>query len=56
MLIGFVGLEVFVELVISGTCGTWLVWMSFVIAEVLSVIVSVVFMKKVNTKKVMSMN
>ena len=56
MLIGFVGLEVFAELVISGTCGTWLVWMSFVIAEVLSVIVSVVFMKKVNTKKVMSMN
>lgn len=46
----------FAELVISGTCGTWLVWMSFVIAEVLSVIVSVVFMKKVNTKKVMSMN
>ena len=56
MLIGFVGLEVFAELVISGTCGTWLVWMSFVIAEVLSVIVSVVFMKKVNTKKVISMN
>ena len=46
----------FAELVISGMCGTWLVWMSFVIAEVLSVIVSVVFMKKVNTKKVMSMN
>ena len=46
----------FAELVISGMCGTWLVWMSFVIAEVLSVIVSVVFMKRVNTKKVMSMN
>lgn len=46
----------FVEIVISGMCGTWLVWMSFVIAEVLSVIVSVVFMKRVNTKKVMSMS
>lgn len=46
----------FAELVISGMCGTWLVWMSFVIAEVLSVIVSVVFMKKVNSKKVMSMS
>ena len=46
----------FSELVISGMCGTWLVWMSFIIAEVLSVIVSVVFMKKVNSKKVMSMS
>lgn len=46
----------FAELVISGMCGTWLVWMSFIIAEVLSVIVSVVFMKKVNSKKVMSMS
>lgn len=46
----------FAELVISGMCDTWLVWMSFVIAEVLSVIVSVVFMKKVNSKKVMSMS
>lgn len=45
----------FSELVISDMCGIWLVWMSFIIAEVLSVIVSVVFMKKVNSKKVMSM-
>ena len=44
------------KMVISGMCGTWLVWMSFVIAEVLSVIVSVVFMKRVNAKKVISMS
>ena len=44
----------FAELVISGMCGTWLVWMSFVIAEVLSVFVSILFMKRVNTKKVMT--
>lgn len=46
----------FVKIVISGMCGTWLVWMSFVIAEILSVIVSVIFMKKVNTKKIMIMS
>lgn len=46
----------FVEMVISGICGTWFVWMSFVIAEVLSVIVSAIFMKRVNTKKVMAMS
>lgn len=46
----------FVELVISGMYDTWLVRVSFVIAEVLSVIVSVVYKKKVNTKKVVSMN
>lgn len=45
----------FAKLVISGTCGTWIVWMSFVIAEVLSVIVSLLFMKRVNIKKVKSM-
>ena len=46
----------FAKMVISGMCGTWLVWMSFVIAEVLSVIVSIVFMKRVNVKKVIPMN
>lgn len=43
---------VFSNIVISGACGTWLVWFSFLIAEVLSVLVSVVFMKKVNKNKV----
>ena len=46
----------FAELVISGMCGTWLVWMSFVIAEVLSVLVAVLFMKKVNKNKIMTMS
>ena len=46
----------FTELVISGMCGTWIVWMCFVIAEILSSIVSVVFMKRVNAKKIMSMS
>lgn len=46
----------FAELVISGLCGTWLVWMSFVIAEVLSVLVAVLFMKKVNKNMIMTMS
>lgn len=46
---------VFAEMVLFGICGTWLVWMGFVIAEVLSVLVSVVFMKKVNKNKILAM-
>lgn len=46
----------FVEMVLSGMCGTWIVWMSFVIAEVLSVLVSIVFMKRVNKNKIAVMN
>ncbi len=55
MLIGFVGLEVFAEafafssIVVSGYCGTWLVWMSFLIAEVVSAVIAVVLMKKVKS-------
>lgn len=45
----------FAQIVISGRSGVWLIWMSFVIAEVLSVLVSIVFMKRVNQKKIMSM-
>ena len=44
---------VFTEMVLSDVCGTWLVWMSFVIAEVLSVLVSIIFMKKVNKNKIL---
>lgn len=44
---------VFAEMVLSGMCGTWLVWMSFVMAEVLSVLVSLIFMKKVNRNKIL---
>lgn len=47
---------VFTKIVLSGACGTWLVWMSFVIAEVLSVLVSIIFMKKVRKNKILSMN
>lgn len=42
----------FAELVISGRCGTWIVWMSFVIAEALSVIVAAVFMRRVSRRKI----
>lgn len=47
---------VFTEMVRADICGTWLVWMSFVIAEVLSVLVSVIFMKRVNKNKIMTMS
>lgn len=46
---------VFTEIVSSDLCGTWLVWMSFVIAEVLSVLVSIRFMKRVNKNKILTM-
>ncbi len=38
---------IFAEMVVSGICGTSIVWFSFVIAEVLTVLVSVAFIKKV---------
>lgn len=47
---------VFTKIVLAGTCGTWLVWMTFVIAEGLSVLVSILFMKKVYKNKIMIMN
>ena len=43
---------VFSTVVINGNVGTWLVWMTFPIAEILSVIVAILFMKKVNSKKI----
>lgn len=46
----------FSQLVIGGAGATWLVWLTFPIAEILSVIVSVVFMKKVNRRKIETMN
>lgn len=45
----------FSVIVLSGGCGTWLVWLSFPIAEILSVLVSVVFMKKVNKSKILTL-
>lgn len=42
-------------LVLSGKCGVWLVWISFVIAEAFSAVVSAVLMKRVNQRKVASM-
>lgn len=47
---------VFSEMVLSGVCGIWLMWMSFVIAEVLSVLISVIFMKKVNQNKILTIS
>lgn len=47
---------VFAEIVLNGICKTWLVWTSFLIAEILSVLVSVVFMKRVNKNKIISMS
>ncbi|MDE6601943.1 MAG: MATE family efflux transporter [Lachnospiraceae bacterium] len=43
-------------MVLSGMCGTWLVWMTFVIGEVLSVLVSIVFMKKVNKNRIQTVS
>lgn len=41
---------VFTTLVVSGACGTWLVWLTFLIAEGLSTLIAIGFMKKVNKK------
>lgn len=46
----------FSVMVLSGMCGTWLVWLSFLIAEGLSVLVSVAFMKRVNKNKILTMS
>ena len=42
----------FAELVVAGMCPTWVVWTSFLIAEVLSVLVAAAFMKKVSREKI----
>lgn len=47
---------VFADMVISGKANTSLVWATFVIAEVLSALVSIIFMKNVNKKKIATMN
>lgn len=47
---------VFADMVISGKANTSLVWATFVIAEVLSALVSIIFMKNVNRKKIATMN
>lgn len=41
----------FTELVRAGLCGTWLVWLCFVIAEALSAVISVWFMKRLRIGK-----
>lgn len=45
----------FAQIVLSGLCPTWLVWMSFVIAEGLTVLVSIGFMKKINKNIILKM-
>ena len=42
----------FAQAVISGMTGTWLVWLTFPIAEILSVIAAVVFMRKIKRDKI----
>ena len=44
----------FSNMVVSGTAGTWLVWSTFIIAEVLSVLVSLLFMRRVKENKIES--
>ena len=44
----------FSNMVVSGTAGTWLVWSTFIIAEVLSVLVSLFFMRRVKENKIES--
>lgn len=44
----------FTEMVLSGVGKTWIIWLSFIVAELLSVIISVLFMKKVNKNKIVS--
>lgn len=46
----------FAQLVLAGAGETWFVWFTFPIAEILSVIVSAIFMKKVNKKVAVSMS
>lgn len=41
---------VFSQIVIGGMCNTWLVWTTFPIAEIMSVLVSLIFMKRVDRK------
>ena len=46
---------IFSKMVINGAAGTWLLWTTFPIAEILSVIVAILFMKRVNCRKIRSM-
>lgn len=45
----------FAEIVKNGACGIWLVWTSFIIAEALSLIVAIIFMKKIDKRKIANM-
>lgn len=46
---------IFSKLIINDVAGTWLLWTTFPIAEILSAIVAILFMKRVNCRKIMSM-
>lgn len=43
---------IFSVIVLGGKCGIWLVWSTFIIAEVLSVLISIFFMKKINKNRI----
>lgn len=47
---------VFSVIILSGMTGTWLAWVTFPIAEVLSSDIAVIFMKKVNRSKILVMS
>lgn len=42
----------FSEIVLSGAAGIWLVWLTFPIAEILSALVAVLFMRRVEKRKI----
>lgn len=47
---------IFTEMVISNFCDKYIVWFTFVIAEILSVLVSIIFMRKVYKKKILTID
>lgn len=47
---------VFSNIVLTAACGIWLVWTSFLLAEGLSLLVSLYFMKNVNKTKILVMS
>lgn len=46
----------FSKVVIAGTSGIWLVWLTFFIAELLSVAISLAFMKRIHRTKIMAIH
>lgn len=47
---------IFSEIVLHAQYGTWLIWVSFIIAEILSVLVSIFFMRRVQKNRIDNMH